>query len=279
MRCPPSVNWGRGQLMQYESVASFCARFSTFNGLSLEQTKQFFTELFGKPWSLDTSQIVNARQVARLLDEPVSVVGTIYPTGIYAGRKGVFKEYLPIEYDLYVPFCRSCIMVGYHSSFHELLFLEKCPFHQEEMQEMRCLGSGAYFTRYVRTLMELLRTGNSKWPEVNPKVSRIFRSDEFIALTRWKADSRFILLFICWLHEHRFFYPYCRASDINNRERRLLAWKSFLQADRNELYFRWLVPEIWTSRLRPAPDAAYIAAFFQELERLKIAIFKINRLL
>lgn len=276
---PSPVNWGRGQLMPYESIASFCGRFGAFNGLTLKQTRQFYSEFCGQPWSLETGRTINARKAARLLDEPVSVVCTIYPTEIYAGRKGEFKKYFPIGRDLYVPFCNRCIKMGYHSSFHELLYLEKCPFHHEDLRHMQCLGRGAYLTRYVKTVTTLLRNENPKWPDISPEVGQIFRSDEFAALTRWKADTRFIILLISWLNERQFYYPNLPPPGTTHQGRRLFAGRLLLKANHKEAYFRWLLPEISNSRLQPASGAAYVTAFLKELERLKIPILRINRLL
>lgn len=72
----PKINWGRGRLNKHESFVAFAAKFCRLNCLTPKQFREF--------WKTSINIFDNDQQekkiclIARILDEPKSVVRTVF---------------------------------------------------------------------------------------------------------------------------------------------------------------------------------------------------------
>ncbi len=124
-RFPQKINWGRGRLGAYSSFSGFAAKFCRLNQISPKQFREFWYVSVESGYMGQKER--QTRHIARLLDEPLSVVRTVFgPTGMGWGHfsLGYGNDILPG-----IAYCPVCLAEGYHSHFHETRWLKQCPIH------------------------------------------------------------------------------------------------------------------------------------------------------
>jgi hypothetical protein len=167
----PRINWGRGRLLPYESMAAFTAKFCVLNNISCSQCRSFFSELTGlTDWYTTSFFGRTIRVIARLLDETELIVKTLsvgklvlpacYGTFSFENQKVLhFEE---------VSYCPECIQQGYHASFHEVSWLRQCPIHRADLIH-RCVShvGGARFDAYVKELLKIFSSVTENWLNID----------------------------------------------------------------------------------------------------------------
>lgn len=153
------VNWGIGRLQMFESISAFTARFCILNGISSREAIGFFEKELECQWPpryVSRNQIV---QLATLLDESNMVVENLLCSNADYKNGGYFEiersEHLVLRY------CKNCLDLGYHSVFHEMCFLTKCPFHDESINSVRSESNARGYSQYVQILQRALSLSSS----------------------------------------------------------------------------------------------------------------------
>ena len=195
----PVINWGRGRLLPYESLGAFCAKFCRLNGLAPKEFRDFLYGLIRKDcWQSSKFDISSVKSLARLLDEKVSVVEKLDPSKLQLpGCYGTFN-FLKNTEQLFeqVAYCPECIRKGYHASFHESPWLNKCPIHLTNLlkSSVDYRGCGSKFDRYANTLANLLDHECATWLEINTHsvVVAEMENSDFRLFAKWiKAIQKY----------------------------------------------------------------------------------------
>ncbi|PPD50179.1 MAG: hypothetical protein CTY13_02135 [Methylobacter sp.] len=148
------INWGRGRLNKYESFSCFAAKFCRLNLLTPYKFRKFWqksVEIFD---SYHKQERLN--YIARLLDEPLSVVRTVFEEqgqgwGCFCIDEKSLNRYSEISY------CPECIADGFHGNFHESCWLRKCPIHYCDLiREPVSYSLSTKADRYLERLISLL---------------------------------------------------------------------------------------------------------------------------
>jgi hypothetical protein len=193
---PPQINWGRGRLMPYESVASVAAKFCKLNGIQPAQFRRFLSTIFVQldilPWHPSKAE---SEAIANLLDDPISIVHTLDVPLLKHGRSRVFGEFDGRSFhQAQVRACPYCLRQGYHLVFAEVPWMEKCPLHSTPHVLVDTFDKfgGSMFDRYVKKLMVLMKTKLPDWPTVPTcKISQAqpkMRAPKLRLLTGWLAE-------------------------------------------------------------------------------------------
>jgi hypothetical protein len=77
MLATPGINWGRGRLRPYESLGSFAAKVCALNKLQPASFRRFISACLGASFPAEAPDRLVTINLAKLLDEPLSVVQTI----------------------------------------------------------------------------------------------------------------------------------------------------------------------------------------------------------
>lgn len=157
----PVINWGRGRLLAYESYGAFAGKFCRLNGIRPKEFRQFFEQFIRahkKP----------VERFALLLDEDISIVGTSFLAWLdLPGYYGTFLFDDCASADL-IRYCPECVKNGYHSVFHQMCWLEKCPIHGMQLHAKYVPFSkpNSYHDRFVMAVEQLLDDGCGEWPSI-----------------------------------------------------------------------------------------------------------------
>lgn len=161
----PKINWGRGRLLPYESLAAFTAKFCVLNGISWKECRLFFALLTGENgWWVAGFKGGAVKVVASLLNEPESTVSSL-AEGVcalpvcYGTFSGDYNERRPYSTLAYCPACRR---LGYHASFHEISCLRQCLIHHVDLV-YRLSGQGDPFEAYCKELWRVFDGGSGRW--------------------------------------------------------------------------------------------------------------------
>jgi len=148
------INWGRGRLNKYESFSCFSAKFCRLNSLTPHKFRKFWQksiEIFD-----GYHQQERLNHIARVLDEPLSVVRTVFGEvgtgwGCFCIDEKSLDRYSEISY------CPECIANGFHGNFHESCWLRKCPIHYIDLIcEPIPYSSSAKADKHLERLISLL---------------------------------------------------------------------------------------------------------------------------
>lgn len=180
------INWGRGRLAAFSSQSSFIAQFCVLNDLKLVALENFLADYFGcnKGWWWIFSD-EHLPRLARLLDEPRTMVNTLgNDCFTLPACFGEFaSKFVDVKHDKYISYCPVCVSNGYHSAFHEVPWLYRCPLHREPLKRIPVDGGPA---AYVSAVAELLRNACTRWPDVwGGKTFPEENAPDFARLRRW----------------------------------------------------------------------------------------------
>lgn len=188
------INWGRGRLLKYESIGAFVAKFCALNGVSPVRAATFLRARTGDAWPPTMLAEPELGRLARLLDEPLRVMRTVFATRLSLADSTLFAVEDPKETGRRtLRYCPDCAAAGYHSQVHELRWLRSCPFHGTPIQIWSATkphGSGI-FARYVSDLTSLLRGMAPQWPAA-PRPSVAPASPAFRHLLQWRIGVQHI---------------------------------------------------------------------------------------
>jgi len=194
IRLLPQVNWGRGRLQRYQSFGSFAAKFCILNQLTPFKFRELWAEKVECAGLGDAGRI---RRIARLLDEPIAVVRTVFNTVFTyddpsRGRRpdlGPFRiDSKGYDWTNTVSYCEACLANGFHGFFHEDNWFKKCLIHNTNLarEHVSWKWSGSRFDRYVRSLTAVLNRERPGWHVV---AAPLFARDELqnlFCFLRWK---------------------------------------------------------------------------------------------
>lgn len=190
----PSVNWSRGCLVKHESVESFAARFCELNKISVKQFFDYLGATIGGAWRQgwglsdeDTAKISTA------LQEPLAILDSVLSP--YEGIGDAFGKYCGVlAHQNEIRYCPSCAREGFHSHFHTLLWLERCPFDGMELITHSYYAGTDGSANRVGALTEILRTQWPGWPGGVPDAARKQRhlAPLFLTFQRWVLDTNWV---------------------------------------------------------------------------------------
>ncbi len=110
----------------YSSFGGFAAKFCRLNRIPPKQFREFWYA------SVEAAYVgrkeAKIRHIARLLDEPLALVRTVFgTTGMGWGHFSLGQKDSVWHGNL--AYCPLCLAEGYHSHFHETRWLKQCPVH------------------------------------------------------------------------------------------------------------------------------------------------------
>lgn len=165
------INWGRGRLHSYESLASFAVKFCSLNSLPLSTFKNFLAGQIGRPFAPDIPRdAAEVECLAGLLDEPVSVVRTLNIRPLSSGGAKLFaKRAQHIQPLSQMRVCDSCLGCGIHLVFAEIPWVQLCPLHRLTYRTLALpwVPSHARFGKYIQILEKSFRSVNQNWPSLH----------------------------------------------------------------------------------------------------------------
>lgn len=186
----PNINWGRGRLNQYESFLSFSAKFCRLNQLTPKQFRTFWASLFHENAN-------NMQYMANLLNEPFSVVKSVFSNryldwSILTSNLVVYRDW---QDDL--AYCPKCLAEGYHANFHESCWLAKCPIHNIDLlSEKIHYSSNVKLDRCLITITRLFDSFCPEWAIINGKYNfcSSIGSGQYIKFLKWRISAEESLL-------------------------------------------------------------------------------------
>lgn len=161
----PRINWGRGRLVRFTSQGSFAAQFCALNNLTARQFRTFIEKFggVGSPHTFTSVSNRNAKVIAELLDEPCAIVRTMCADIVQLPScSGQLSEFGNNWRKGYVSYCPACVADGYHASFHEALWLYRCPIHATPLERYQFRGG---FDRYIESLTNIFSANLRNWPQ------------------------------------------------------------------------------------------------------------------
>lgn len=180
------INWGSGKLSGFESFYSFAAKFCRLNQLNPHQFRKFWLSLFSM--EIDDYQ-TRAKKISVLLDEPSYLIGTVFFQN-YVNSK--WPQFTRHEFDFCpekISFCRLCLAEGYHASFHEHEWLNKCPIHRIGLTQHEIpYSSHSKSDRYLLCLMSLFDLNCPNWYLIEGKyrqVGDVYKNKWFYDYLDW----------------------------------------------------------------------------------------------
>lgn len=179
----PSINWWHGILKPFESVFGFAVRFCALNGLRLQQFEEFFGFKINEQNKITAKDI---QRISDLINEDLDIVQSVfYPSHLMHSFEVVVMR-LPNDSVGYVRYCRECVMHGYHSSFHDLVWLKKCPIHEIPL-EVSCLFTNgkSKFEQRQACLREKMEKGGNFWPNLSQTVLDVGGNGNIECLLDW----------------------------------------------------------------------------------------------
>lgn len=157
----PNINWGRGRLSKYGSFTGFAAKFCRLNDLSPSQFRKFWHGAVESCYADDKQQKI--RYIARLLDEPLAVVKTVF-CGNDLGYGCLCADQSHRHHADNTAYCPECLGNGYHSYFQECAWLKKCPIHLcDRVRVFSSYRIAPQFDQSVCRLLSLLDSHCPAW--------------------------------------------------------------------------------------------------------------------
>lgn len=179
----PYINWRRGTLWPYESMAGIGAKFCFVNKVSPRIFREYlkaFNLKFASAeflFLMDQSQ-TNLVRFARDLGEPLNKVRelraaqflppidyfNVEPSRYCSGHT---KRGVPDQWHLNVSYCPVCIKSGFHASFHQINLFSRCLLHGDELKSFEkkrdFWNYSSPVEKFIADVYVLLFGGESGW--------------------------------------------------------------------------------------------------------------------
>lgn len=178
-----SINWRKGTLCPYESMAGIGAKFCFLNRVSPPLFRDYLTTLSQKFASAEFLFLMDRPQtdIAKFaidLGEPLDKVrelrvGRFFPPSdyFYASSQRFWPPRtchgVPQNWHWTVSYCPVCVRHGFHASFHQIDLFSRCLLHGEGLKKFE--AKRAYWNymrpdeRFIGDVYELLFEGESRW--------------------------------------------------------------------------------------------------------------------
>ncbi|WP_244143312.1 hypothetical protein [Burkholderia multivorans] len=148
----------------YESRFSIFLRFCDLNNLSVRKGIDALNWRPDRPSEFPNEEI---ERLAATLGEPVSIVGTAIRQCLSLNKCGSYSLDLQDRSEFAIRVCPECAKFGYHSVFHEAIWLALCPFHAMPLQVAKPhRHCGTILEGCIVALRNVMRTHCEKWPLV-----------------------------------------------------------------------------------------------------------------
>ncbi|ABK12329.1 MULTISPECIES: hypothetical protein [Burkholderia] len=160
----PEFNWWKGCLRPYESKISIFLRFCELNHVNF---RKGIDVLAWRPDRPSESPDEEIERLAATLGEPESTVSTVIRLGLGLNQCGTYGLDVGDGNEFTIRFCPECAELGYHSVFHEVVWLASCPFHASQLQVVHPPRHyGTILEGRIAALRNVMRTHCAKWPLV-----------------------------------------------------------------------------------------------------------------
>jgi hypothetical protein len=195
------INWGRGRLRPFESIACFAAKFCALNKISPNQFRKFMAAYLGHDFPPNTAHTIDeTKMLVALLNEPYVVVQTINAHLLHWRNSTVFGGIHRKSHDQdEVRICELCVKEGLHTAFAEIPWIKLCPIHgvEHSMIGRYSRVGGAAFDRYVDAITAILIRSDPKWPLPPSATGRRLLSDHtsptLAILMQWLATANSLI--------------------------------------------------------------------------------------
>ncbi len=175
------INWHKGTLWPYESMAGVGAKFCFLNRISPQLFHGYLVTLCQKFASADFLLLMDRAETdigkfALDLGEPLArvkelKVARFFPPDDYfrAARKRPSSVDWISRHDWHkhVSYCPACVRRGFHASFHQIAFLSTCLLHGDKLKKFQRRRPYWNYVRpdlkFVADVYELLFGGESGW--------------------------------------------------------------------------------------------------------------------
>lgn len=167
------VNWRRGSLHPYESIAGVAAKFCYLNRVGPGEFIRFcerFVARFrpNEFWMLLDRDDFDIDRFANILGEPKSCIARLRqapfrPPEDYVGCN--IKSHNE-DSSIDIVYCPDCIQFGYHAIFHQLPWMNKCLVHGSRLLSTRGVDNKSYVRRdllLIKDVYRLLFGEESTW--------------------------------------------------------------------------------------------------------------------
>jgi len=196
-----TVNWGNGRLASYESNIAFFTKFCLLNGLSPTAGRKFLKSKCSLNWNRDSFE-GKFSALANVLDERKETLHTLNRHSldlIVCFDGSIQNTYLDkIFTDNYQRFrfsyCPDCLAEGYHASFHEYYWLNKCPIHHQELILHSELADRSFLTfcTYIERFLSVISAISPRWPSLqcNKRISILLKTPAFLEFKSWVLSAQ-----------------------------------------------------------------------------------------
>lgn len=151
----PKVNWRKDHLYKYESYESFVAKFCILNVLTVKQ----FQKIWNRKFQTNQDRV---KFIENVLKESPEIIKTVFLM-----PQDTLSKNIIINKRLGLKYCNKCLIMGYHSLFHDKVWLEICPIHKCLLLQEKILPNTTYptitlFEKRVITLIKFYRKNSLK---------------------------------------------------------------------------------------------------------------------
>lgn len=191
MNNAPTVNWARGYLRPYESLLSFVTRFAALNGRTVVQARMFLGILPPHQILGSSLEVIHAALVTH--ESLRYMISSFFPSAPLMTEVDLAGALTKV-----LRYCPHCADVGFHSSFHEISWIKKCPIHLCDLVDSPAGRGGLrIFDCRARELRAIMRDRCATWPrcDASPLIAtgdllNEFRAWAELASRTWKSKSR-----------------------------------------------------------------------------------------
>lgn len=135
-RCS-GYTWDESWMLPYESIWSLMHKFSALNLISLLECKKLFTSDYAH------GKVITELGGKLSLSKMVEVLGMGSGLDKNLVHEIVYSSDRPWLLSPYLRSCQTCLRHGYHSVFHQITTIKKCPIHQIELTVIACKSCGS----------------------------------------------------------------------------------------------------------------------------------------
>ncbi|WP_321903264.1 TniQ family protein [Burkholderia cenocepacia] len=170
-------------MRRYESALGIFLRFCELNRISVRRAEGILPIRPHQPYRSPDEE---AERLAGVLDEPISVVRTMFLPQLSLDNCGGYSInfLLKERSDKAIRYCPECVRFGYHSVFHEVAWLEKCPFHGMQLKISRS-NYGRILDMRILALRRVMRANCQSWPLVANGSTDCGNDDIVKAIVDW----------------------------------------------------------------------------------------------
>jgi site-specific recombinase XerD len=172
--------WHQGSVLPYSSLWSVVHRLSYLNLLNAVDLRYFGLRQHG--YAGMNSLITNYK----VIDIPSLAQAMQEPMGLF--RHSTLESLSPWTHHLFqihsLRFCPDCLKHGFHSIFHNLLLLSRCPIHETPLEDRcvcgrsisACLNSDLYLQpgQCVCGRPPFWSVENTRMPSLDPQTTKVF---------------------------------------------------------------------------------------------------------